>query len=210
MYLLGRNDYAHNHMGADLCPTWVLCDPRVMDDFLAQMPALIGVTLGVVGTLATTMVTDAARWRRERFYDACLRYSRALRQYSQLIAGMTASRRPGATTPAVDPVEGLARLTGEEYDRAVTDAWEELCLLADADTVDAARRMRAAANQMEEFARAGADSAFDVDGWGAQALKLRRARDAFYAAARSRMGVKMLSTSSSLIHRDDEPNSYRR
>lgn len=52
-----------------------------------QLPALIGVTLGVIGTLATTMVTDAARWRRERFYDACLQYTRALRRYSQLIAG---------------------------------------------------------------------------------------------------------------------------
>jgi hypothetical protein len=176
-----------------------------MDDFLAQMPALIGVTLGVVGTLATTMVTDAARWRRERFYDACLSYSRALRRYSQLIAGMTASRRPGATTPPVDPVEGLARLSSEELDRAVTDAWEELCLLADAETVDAARRMRAAAKRMERFTLGSADSEFDLDGWGAQALNLRRARDAFYAAARSRMGVKVLSTSSSLIHRDGLP-----
>ena len=181
-----------------------------MDDLLAQMPALIGVTLGVVGTLATTMVTDAARWRRERFYDACLQYSRALRRYSQLIAGVTAGRRPGATTPRVDPVEGLARLASEELDRGVTDAWEELCLLADADTVDAARRMRSAAKRMEDFVRVGADSEFDLDAWGVQALKLRRARDAFYAAARSRMGVKALSTSSSLIHRDDAPGSYRR
>ncbi|PUB19849.1 hypothetical protein C8K30_11918 [Promicromonospora sp. AC04] len=92
----------------------------------------------------------------------------------------------------------------------MTDAWEELCLLADADTVDAARRMRAAAKRMEEFARGSADSEFDLDGWGVQALKLRRARDAFYAAARARMGVKALATSSSLIHEDGAPDSYRR
>lgn len=71
-----------------------------MDDLLAQTPALIGVTLGVVGTLATTMVTDAARWRMERFYDACLRYTTALRRYSRLIAGITAARRPGGDDAA--------------------------------------------------------------------------------------------------------------
>ncbi|MFD7307545.1 hypothetical protein [Promicromonospora sp. NPDC059942] len=181
-----------------------------MDNLLAQLPALIGVTLGVVGTLATTMATDAARWRRERFHDACLRYTRALRRYSQLVAGITAGYRPGATTPPVDPVAGLARLSGEELDRAVTDAWEELCLLADTDTVAAARRMRAAAKRMEGFARVGIDTEFDGDGWDSEALKLRRARDAFYAAARSRMGVKALSTSSSLIHQDDLGGPSRR
>ncbi|GAA2232798.1 hypothetical protein GCM10010413_34270 [Promicromonospora sukumoe] len=181
-----------------------------MDNLLVQLPALIGVTLGVIGTLATTMVTDAARWRRERFYDACLQYTRALRRYSQLIAGMTAGHRPGATTPPVDLDAGLARLTGEEIDRAVTDAWEELCLLADADTVDAARRMRVAAHRLEVFARAGDDAEFDLDGWDGQALLLRRARDDFYAAARSRMGVRRLSTSSSLIHRDGGSGSRRR
>ncbi|WP_020013129.1 hypothetical protein [Promicromonospora sukumoe] len=180
-----------------------------MDNLLAQLPALIGVALGVIGTLATTMVTDAARWRRERFYDACLRYARALRRYSQLVAGITAGRRPGATTPAVDPALGLSRLSDEEIDRAVTDAWEELCLLADADTVDAARKMRVAAKRMEAFARVGADIEFDLDGWAVQGLELRRARDDFYRAARSRMGVKALSTSSSLIHREGGPGSGR-
>lgn len=181
-----------------------------MDNLLAQLPALIGVTLGVVGTLATTMVTDAARWRRERFYDACLRYTRALRRYSQLIAGITAGRRPGATTPAVDPEVGLVQLSSEEFDRAVTDAWEELCLLADGETVNAARRMRVAAKRMEEFARGSADGEFDLEGWEVEALRLRRARDAFYTAARSRMGVKALSTSSSLIHQDGTPDPFRR
>ncbi|MCP2266611.1 hypothetical protein ACFQHV_08600 [Promicromonospora thailandica] len=134
-----------------------------MDDLLAQLPALVGVTLGVVGTLATTMVTDAARWRRERFYDACLRYTTALRRYAQLIAGITASRRPGATTPPVGSVAGFAQLA--DLDRAVTDAWEELCLLADTDTVRAARRMRAAAKRLEETARVDAAAALDQDEW---------------------------------------------
>ena len=91
----------------------------------------------------------------------------------------------------------------------MTDAWEELCLLADADTVDAARRMRVAAKRMEEFARGSADAEFDLEGWGVEALRLRRARDAFYTAARSRMGVKALSTSSSLIHQDRTPDTFR-
>ncbi|MFI6426339.1 hypothetical protein [Promicromonospora sp. NPDC050880] len=180
-----------------------------MDDFLAQMPALIGVTLGVVGTLATTMVTDAARWRRERFYDACLRYSRALRRYSQLVAAITADRRPGATTTRVDPAEGLAALSNQEFDRAVTEAWEELCLLADTETVRAARRMRAAARQLEEFARLDPAAEFDHSGWLEQALVLRRARDDFYAAARSRMGVRGLTTSSSLVHQDGGLDLHR-
>lgn len=90
-----------------LCPIWVGCHAGAVDNLLAQLPALIGVALGVIGTLATTMVTDAARWRRERFYDACLRYTRALRRYSQLVAGITAGQRPGATTPSVYPERGL-------------------------------------------------------------------------------------------------------
>lgn len=178
-----------------------------MDDLLAQMPALIGVTLGVVGTLATTMVTDAARWRRERFHDACLRYTTALRRYSQLIAGITAARRPGAMTPPVDRVAGLARLA--DLDLAVNDAWEELCLLADTDTVRAGRRMRMAAKQLEKMARVNPGMELDQGAWSEKALVLRRARDAFYAAARARMRVRGLRTSSSLIHPDDVSDRQR-
>jgi hypothetical protein len=170
-----------------------------MDDLLTQLPAMLGVVLGVVGTLVTTALTDAARWRREqgvrfdhRLLDACAEYSAAVRDFTHAVAGITADRRPWASTPPIDSEAGEKVLRSAS--RRQTLAWEMLCLLADDSTVEAGRRMWHAAIEQNSFINS---LVIDRDDWDRNAMAVRSARDDFHNAARASMTVAQLGTTGS-------------
>jgi hypothetical protein len=170
------------------------CRPDIVSivtALLAQLPALVGVVVGTLGTLLVTGVADHARWRRDqsvrwdqRRLEAYVEYARALKEIHLLTFRLSASRRPRAKTPPIDHEAGLELLAQAEAHR--TKMWETVLLMGDPVTVTAARQWRDAIWQLELLA---SDQAGDGAGWMPAVRAADQARDEFYAAARASLGV---------------------
>ncbi|GIJ25153.1 hypothetical protein Vqi01_03150 [Micromonospora qiuiae] len=153
-----------------------------MGSLLVQLPALLGVLVGTVGTIVATSLADRSRWRRrqtvrwdERRLDAYAEFARVLKE-----AHTIASRTIGGY---LDREQELAALA--EADLRHTIAWENVLLLGDGPTVAAARAWRDAVWEVERLAR-GAATGDDLPDLLHRA---NEARDAFYRAARDSLGV---------------------
>ncbi|MEU5553009.1 hypothetical protein ABZ738_24845 [Micromonospora sp. NPDC047793] len=157
-----------------------------MGSLLAQLPALIGVLIGTVGTIVATSLADRSRWRRtqtvrwdERRLDAYAEFARALKEVHA-----TAGRLlPGRKGPPVDRERELANLV--EADFRHTLAWENVLLLGDGPTVTAARAWRDAVWAIERLVRGVPTDAELTD----LLHRANEARDHFYDAARDGLGV---------------------
>lgn len=165
-----------------------------MDSFLGQLPALIGVVIGVLGTILATTLTDMARWKRdqsvrwdERRLDAYVEYSRAIKEIHALALGLTAARMSANLAQPISRDAGLEMLTQAEDHR--TKVWETVLLLGDAATVDAARQWRGAVWRLTEFARDLTDDDESAE-WLVAVRKADEARDSFYAVARKSVKVR--------------------
>ncbi|MEV2241974.1 hypothetical protein [Micromonospora sp. NPDC049891] len=153
-----------------------------MDGIAAQLPALLGVLVGTIGTIVATSLADRSRWRRnqtvrwdERRLDAYAEFARALKETHTI-----ASRLIGGY---LDRDAALAALA--EADFRHTLAWENTLLLGDEPTVTAARAWRDSVWEVERLARDG-----EADADRATLLhRANKARDGFYRAARGGLGV---------------------
>ncbi|MEU0548209.1 hypothetical protein [Micromonospora sp. NPDC005979] len=163
-----------------------------MGTLLTQLPALLGVLVGTLGTILATSLADRARWRRtqnvrwdERRLDAYVDYAHALKESYAVALRMTAHLRPGSHSHPIDRDEGLVRLA--ESDARRTVVWENLLLLGDEPTVVAAATWRDAVWQVERLARGivGAPT-----GISEQLARVNEARDGYYRAARQSLGVR--------------------
>lgn len=162
-----------------------------MTVLLSQLPALIGVIVGVFGTLLTTRLNDRAQWARalavrwdEQRLDAYSDYGRALKEVHLLAHRITAPSRPASRAHPIDRTTGLDLMA--QADALRTKAWEGVLLLGDADTVAAAREWRWAVLQLERAARDLAGDDFD---WVAAVRRADEGRDRFYTAARVSLTV---------------------
>lgn len=159
---------------------------------LTQLPTLLGVLVGTLGTILATSLADRARWRRsqsvrwdERRLDAYVDYAHALKESHSVALRLTADHRPGSRSHPIDREEGLARLA--EADARRTIVWENLLLLGDEPTVAAAASWRDAIWQVERLARGIVEAPPDV----AEMLTgVDEARDGYYRAARRSLGVR--------------------
>ncbi|MEV0442899.1 hypothetical protein AB0I84_27880 [Streptomyces spectabilis] len=158
-----------------------------MTAFLNQLPALLGVIVGVVGTLLTSRLNDKAQWTRtlsvrwdERRLDAYAEYGRTLNEVHLLAHRITAPSRPSSRAHPIDQTTGLELIAEADVQR--TRAWEGVLLLGDADTVAAAREWRWAVLQLERAVLGLADDDFD---WVAAVRRADEGRDRFYTAARA-------------------------
>ncbi|MFG1649640.1 hypothetical protein ACGFIE_06910 [Micromonospora sp. NPDC049275] len=163
-----------------------------MDTLLTQLPALLGVLVGTLGTILATSLADRARWRRsqsvrwdERRLDAYVAFAHALKESHAVALRMTADLRPGSYSHPIDRDEGLARLA--ESDGRRTIVWENLLLLGDEPTVVAAANWRDAIWQVERLARGIVDASQDIS---EMLTRVNEARDVYYRAARSSLGVR--------------------
>ncbi|MEU8329050.1 hypothetical protein [Micromonospora sp. NPDC048839] len=163
-----------------------------MDSVLTQLPALLGVLVGTIGTMVATAVTERGRWRRnqtvrwdERRLDAYADFTRAVKEIHLVSRGMLSGHRPGSRTPVLDREDGITRLA--EADVRHTLTWEAVLLLGDATTVRAASTWRRAVRDLEQAARSLPDPPDDL---AALVRQADEARDDFYRAARGGLGVR--------------------
>lgn len=162
-----------------------------MDDFLGQLPALIGVVIGTLGTILATGLTDRSRWVRaqsvrwdERRIDAYAEHARALKEVHTLALRIAAADRGASNAHPIDRDAGLALLAQADAERS--KAWEKVLLLGDANSVAAAREWRDAVWALALAARGRATEGFD---WAPAMRRADENRDRFYEAARASLAV---------------------
>lgn len=172
-----------------------------MGTLLAQLPALLGVLVGTLGTILATSLADRARWRRnqsirwdERRLDAYVEYAHAVKESHAVALRMTADQRPESRSHPIDRESGLARLAETDARRSI--AWENMLLLGDEATVAAARVWRDAVWQTERLARGIADPEPDLT---VALARVNEARDGFYRAARRSLAVQGGSVAQSAL-----------
>jgi hypothetical protein len=164
-----------------------------MNNIMGQVLALIGVLIGICGTIIATAVADRSRWKRqttirwdERRLDAYAQYAKIIKEIHQLTLRLIAVHASLKFTDPIDRESGLQILLQAEERR--TTQWENVLLLGDAATVSAAREWRNAVGQLERYARD-----YAVDDLSAKVLatvrRVNEARDLFYMAARNSIGV---------------------
>jgi hypothetical protein len=127
-----------------------------MENFLNQLPAILGVLVGALGTLLVTSLTDKARWRRDqavrwdtRRLDAYVAYAAAVKESHTLALRISAPYRCYSKSHAIDPEQGLVLLAEANVTR--TKAWEAVLLLGNEATVTAARVWKDAVDAEERL-----------------------------------------------------------
>src|SRR5215475_4637020 len=162
-----------------------------MSKLLEQAPALVGVLLGVLATIAGTSINDRFRWKHdrsvrwdERRVEAYTEYARAIKDVYTAASRLATERIPVLSAAPVDRESGVRLLNEARAQR--TKAWETMLLLGDAATVRAARDWREAIWQLERIAM---DPSLGSSEWAQSIGAVDRARDSFYTAARGGLTV---------------------
>ena len=162
-----------------------------MGNFLNQLPAIVGVIVGVLGTLLATSLTDRARWQRDqsvrwdtRRFEAYMAYATVIKEIHTLTFRISAPRRRSQWQP-IDHEEGLKLLAEANVRR--WKVWEAVLLLGDEGTVTAARAWREAVHAEELLC---SNDAIVETEWKSAVNTVDQARDRFYAAARESLGVR--------------------
>ncbi|SCG54253.1 hypothetical protein [Micromonospora coxensis] len=162
-----------------------------MQILIAQLPALLGVLVGALGTVLATSVADKRRWKRslsvrwdERRLDAYAEFARVLKEIQAISVRILAADTGDAHRSGMDPTVGLPRLA--DADVRHTLAWENILLLGDASTVRAAQAWRDAVWSIEHLARGVANGDESLSD---RLHRANEARDAFYRAARGGLDV---------------------
>jgi hypothetical protein len=162
-----------------------------MGNFLNQLPAIIGVIVGSLGTLLVTSSTGKARWRRDqavrwdtRRLDAYVTYAATVKEIHALALRISAPYRRYSKSRPIDREQGLELL--DEANARRTKAWEAILLLGDEITVTAARAWQDAVGAEEYL---GSGDSIDEMEWQSAVEAVDQARDHFYLAARENLGV---------------------
>ncbi|HYN92353.1 MAG TPA: hypothetical protein VES42_00685 [Pilimelia sp.] len=177
-------------------------------DLPAQVTALLGVLIGAAVSYVSTSLTERARWRRglsirwdERRLTAYLEYANAVKANANIVVLMLAERGIVPANKRLSEAEGLAQLSDAESDRSL--AFDGILLLGDTATIAAATDLSRHVWRMHSFARD--ELPVDARIWRDAFADYRRARSAFYDAARASMGVPPAD-----IHRDSAWLAYAR
>ena len=157
-----------------------------MGNFLNQLPAILGVIVGALGTLLVTSLTDRARWGRDqavrwdtRRLDAYVAYAATVKEIHTLALRVSAPYRRYSMSRPIDREQGLELLAEASVRR--TKAWEAMLLLGDEITVTAARAWQDAVGAEEHLC---SGEPIDEMEWQSAVEAVDQARDRFYLAAR--------------------------
>jgi len=159
--------------------------------FLQQLPALLGVVVGALGSFLAVHAGDRSRFTRERSARweerrliAYRDYSRALKASVSIMTRIAADRGNDPHPHPLPAEAGMPRL-GEAFEQRDL-AWEELLLLGSEAVVEAARLWFFAVAKLEGFAR---EDRADADTWSTLLQQQRVARAGFYDAARQDLSL---------------------
>jgi len=157
-----------------------------MSAFLQQVPTLIGVVVGALGSYLAVTLGDRARFRREqaarqedRRLTAYADYARSLKAMISVLFRVSAHFGNDPHPQPLAPAEANPRLANASEAR--DQAWEAVLLLAAPEVVDVAHAWARTVAEMERFARA---EIHDPDAWSTLLRNQRVAREKFYIAAR--------------------------
>ncbi|MFE4638527.1 hypothetical protein ACFRJ1_34855 [Streptomyces sp. NPDC056773] len=156
-----------------------------------QLPALIGVVVGSLGSYAAQSLTERRKWTRQREerwdekrFETYGAYANALKAQLRLAQRIGAALGFADVVDPLPPAEGLALLADAESHRATE--WESVLLVGDAATIAAARRWHETIWTIELLIREGA---VDAEKWTKVHRLASAARDAFYESARRDLGI---------------------
>jgi hypothetical protein len=162
-----------------------------MSAFIQQLPALIGVVIGALGSYLAIVRGEQVRFRRERTarweerrltvytdYARCLK--RTITLTYRIAAHLGNDPHPYPLSP-----EEAAPLLAEAAD-AGDPAGEALLLLGTPDVVEKARTWVVVAMEMERFLRG---RTHDPEAWQALLARQRAGREAYYAAVREDLAL---------------------
>ncbi|MEV0820178.1 hypothetical protein [Nonomuraea rubra] len=162
-----------------------------MQNFVDQLPALIGVLLGAVGTYSVTALTERKRWKRqlatrwdERRVVAYMEYAHSIKKTISICVKLASQRGVGAELNFLAPEYSDADLAAAEEDRTVS--WEAVLLFGSDEAIAAARRWHEAVFRLELMATGQeADLSWDL------AIKATsRARGEFYRVVKREIGMR--------------------
>ncbi|WP_037676581.1 hypothetical protein [Streptomyces griseus] len=162
-----------------------------MSIFLQQLPALLGVVIGALGSYLAVVRSDRARFRRERAAHWEERrlavygdYARAVKKSVVLMyrvaSGLGRDPHPHPLTP-----EEAAPVMAAAAD-AVDSHWESLLLLGSARVVERARAWIVVLREMERFLNSGSR---DGGTWEALLERQRAGREGYYGAVREDLAL---------------------
>jgi hypothetical protein len=162
-----------------------------VDNFLNQLPALLGVIVGAAASYLATSAGDKTRWMRSqrvRWEDKRVQvyadYGHAVKRVYELSKRLAASRGLPTNAGPLSLETGLEDLTQAGIERS--EMWERLLLVGDPDAVAAARAWHHILWQLEAFAHGRLS---DPDQWKATDRAFRDARSRFYETARHDLGI---------------------
>ena len=163
-----------------------------MNEFVGQLPALLGVIVGVLASYLAATVGERARWRRvqetrwdEKRAAAYTQYAYLLKQNLQASLRLAENNGLRTRTPSGNRQQTVEDLVRLETDRSAT--WESVLLHGDADVVHAGRDYTLAALKLEQEAR---NSPVDTDAWRVLLHAVETTRMSYYEAARRDLGVR--------------------
>ncbi|MFI0965950.1 hypothetical protein ACH4S8_31825 [Streptomyces sp. NPDC021080] len=157
-----------------------------MSAFLQQLPALVGVVIGALGSYLALVRSDRERFERDR---AVRWEERRLAVYSEyarsLKKSVTVTYRVAAHMGNDPHPHPLSLAEAEPLLARATDdrdpAGEALIMLGSREVVDRAREWVTVVMEMERFQRVGTR---DPQAWQALLERQRRGREGYYAAVR--------------------------
>ncbi|MGA5563814.1 hypothetical protein ACPCUV_21940 [Streptomyces platensis] len=157
-----------------------------MSAFIQQLPALIGVVIGALGSYFVSMRGDQVRFRREqaaqwdeRRLTAYADFARALKKSVTLTYRIAAHLGNDPHPHPLSPEEAAPHLA--EATDARDPAGEALLMLGTPDVVEKAREWVVVVMEMEAFLR---DRTHRPETWAAMLQRQRTAREGYYAAVR--------------------------
>lgn len=162
-----------------------------MSSFLNQLPALIGVIVGALGSYFATSRNESARWKRHQAsrWDAERKaayaaYGHAIKMLTTQCARLAAARGVDNWFQKVDLEEGHAEYMRLSAERGAV--WESVLLLGTAETIEAARAWHMAVDELQKFADGRRT---DFDQWEVAYYKTGIMRDAYYQQARIDLSI---------------------
>ncbi|MFI1505399.1 hypothetical protein [Streptomyces sp. NPDC020597] len=157
-----------------------------MSAFLQQLPALLGVVVGALGSYLALVRSDRARFARERSarweerrLTVYAEYARAVKKSVNLMYRVASHQGNDPHPYPLSPQEAAPQLAQATDGR--DPAGEALVMLGSHDVVERARAWVTVVMDMERFLREGTH---DPQAWQALLERQRAGREGYYAAVR--------------------------